>query len=134
MSGARILVVDDDPDAAGLAALMLRKAGYAADSVGSGDEALVCVAEAAFNLILLDINMPGMDGWEVLRILKADEATASIPVAMFSVRGEVREKVHGMQEGAVDYITKPFSYAEITGRVAGILRRGPRNAAGGAVT
>ena len=134
MSGARILVVDDDPDAAGLAALMLRKAGYVTDSVGSGPEALALVAETAFNLILLDINMPGMDGWEVLRVLKADDATAGIPVAMFSGRSEVRDKVHGMQEGAVDYITKPFSYDEITGRVAVILSRGPRHTAGGAVS
>ena len=134
MSGTRILVVDDDSDAAGLAALMLRKAGYAVDSVGSGDEALARVAAAAFELILLDINMPGMDGWAVLRILKADEASAGIPVAMFSGRGEVRDKVHGMQEGAVDYITKPFSYDEITGRVAAILRRNIQNSAGGAVS
>ena len=123
MSGARILVVDDDRDALGLAALMLGKAGYVVDGVASGKEALTRVAETSFSLILLDINMPGMDGWEVLRILKADEATAGIPVAMFSWRGEVRDKVHGLQEGALDYITKPFGVDELPARIATILRR-----------
>jgi len=132
MSGVRILVVDDDGDVAGMAALMLRKAGHEVESALSGPEALTRIARTAFDLILLDINMPGMDGWEVLRVLKADGATSAIPVAMLSGRGEVRDKVHGMQEGAVDYITKPFSYDDITGRVAVILRRDPGRATGGA--
>jgi two-component system OmpR family response regulator len=123
MSSARILVVDDQPDVCGLAALMLRKAGHEVNTVGSGAAALAQIAEIQYDIVLLDINMPGMDGWEVLKILKSDPATADLPVAMFSVRGEVRDKVHGMQGGAIDYITKPFAYEEITNRVASILRK-----------
>jgi len=123
LSAARILVVDDQADVCGLAALMLRKAGYEVNTVGSGAGALAQIQEIRYDMVLLDINMPGMDGWEVLRVLKADAGTANLPVAMFSVRGEVRDKVHGIQEGAIDYITKPFAYEEITGRVAAILRK-----------
>ena len=123
MTSARILVVDDQADVCGLAALMLRKAGHEVNTVGSGAAALAQIAELRYDIVLLDINMPGMDGWEVLRILKADPATADLPVAMFTVRGEIRDKVHGLQEGAIDYITKPFAYEEITGRVATILRQ-----------
>ena len=119
----RLLVVDDEPDVAGMASLVLSRAGYAVDTASSGDEALARLDGAAYDLILLDINMPGMDGWEVLRILKADDRTATIPVAMFSVRGEVRDKVHGLQEGALDYITKPFGVDELPARVSTILDR-----------
>ena len=120
---ARLLVVDDEPDVAGMAALVLSRAGYLVDTAASGNEALERIDSGHYALILLDINMPGMDGWEVLRVLKADERTAAIPVAMFSVRGEVRDKVHGLQEGALDYITKPFGVDELPARVATILDR-----------
>jgi DNA-binding response OmpR family regulator len=115
--------VDDDADVAAMATLVLRRAGYQVNTVASGPAALTQAAQIAYDLILLDINMPGMDGWEVLRILKADEETAHIPVAMFSIRGEVRDKVHGLQEGAFDYITKPFSVDDLRERVARILDR-----------
>ncbi len=75
------------------------------------------------DLVLLDINMPGMDGWEVLRLLKVDERTRGVPVALFSIRYDVREKVVGLQEGAYDYITKPFSYDELLNRVSRIFER-----------
>ncbi len=128
MNPARILVVDDNSDVSGMASLMLRKAGYQVNAVNSGPAALAQIGEINYDLVLLDINMPGMDGWEVLRVLKADPSTVSLPVVMFSVRGEIREKVHGIQEGAVDYITKPFSYDELTGRVATVLRKAAASA------
>jgi DNA-binding response OmpR family regulator len=127
----RILVVDDDADVAGMAALVLRRAGYQVTTVNSGDAALVQAVQISYDLILLDINMPGMDGWEVLRVLKADESTAGTPVAMFTIRGEVRDKVHGLQEGAFDYITKPFSVDELRERVALILNRNSATATQG---
>lgn len=123
MSG-RLLVVDDEPDVSRMAELILERAGYRVDVVSSGHEALARVEASHYDLILLDINMPGMDGWEVLRLLKADDATAAVPVAMFSVRGEVRDKVHGLQDGALDFITKPFGVEELPARVATILQRG----------
>ena len=120
----RLLVVDDEPDVSRMAALILGRAGYHVDVVASGQEALTRVETSHYDLILLDINMPGMDGWEVLRLLKADDETATVPVAMFSVRGEVRDKVHGLQDGALDFITKPFGVEELPARVATILQRG----------
>jgi DNA-binding response OmpR family regulator len=71
--------------------------------------------------VLLDINMPEMDGWETLRLIKADDATRHLPVVMFSVKGEVRDKVHGLQEGAVDYLTKPFEVDDLLKRVRRVL-------------
>ena len=114
-----------------MAALVLRRAGYHVNTVSSGDAALVQAAQISYDLILLDINMPGMDGWEVLRVLKADDSTAATPVAMFTIRGEVRDKVHGLQEGAYDYITKPFSVEELRERVALILSRNSATATQG---
>jgi DNA-binding response OmpR family regulator len=129
-SPARILVVDDDQDVATTAALVLRHEGHEVETAHSGPQGLARLAAVSFDLVLLDINMPGMDGWEVLRILKADESTDHIPVAMFSVRSEVRDKVHGLQDGALDYITKPFSVTELASRVAAILAREQLSAAG----
>ena len=127
----RILVVDDDHDVSTLAQRVLGRAGYAVEIADRGAKALQQIARESYDLILLDINMPGMDGWEVLRILKADPQTAGLPVAMFSVRGEVRDKVHGMQDGALDYITKPFGVDELPRRVAAILERPRAGVAGG---
>ena len=69
------------------------------------------------DLVLLDVMMPQMDGWEVLKLLRADEGTAHIPVAMLSARTEAKDRVHGLQEGAVDYICKPFSLQELLGKI-----------------
>jgi DNA-binding response OmpR family regulator len=125
MPGAatRILVVDDDSDIVAVASLVLRRAGHEVDTAGSGAEALKRALQKTYDLVLLDINMPGLDGWETLRLLRSDEATRGTAVAMFSVKSEVRDKVHGLQDGAVDYITKPFSVDELAARVAAILRR-----------
>ena len=117
----RILVVDDQDDIREMARLVLTGAGYEVVTASSGREALRLVRAAPFHLVLLDINMPEMDGWATLRLLKADEAFDALPVAMFSVKSEVRDKVAGLKDGAVDYITKPFSVDELTSRVLRIL-------------
>ena len=75
------------------------------------------LASEPFDLVLLDISMPEMDGWETLRLIRADEPLAELPVVMFSVKNEFHDKVHGMQEGAQDYITKPFEVDELLTRV-----------------
>ncbi len=122
MSGkGRVLVVDDDREILEMTALLLRGAQYDPRQAISGDEALYMVQEDAPDLILLDINMPAVDGWEVLRILKEDETTAHIPVVMFSVNFEVREKLRALQQGAADYITKPFDTGSLLHRVGEIL-------------
>lgn len=120
---ARILVVDDQSDILELTSTVLGGAGYEVVTLGSGAEAVERVALEPFDLVLLDINMPGMDGWETLRLIRADDRLAELPVAMFSIKGEVRDKVISMQEGAIDYITKPFVVDTLLARVERILER-----------
>jgi DNA-binding response OmpR family regulator len=120
-AGRRILVVDDQPEILGLAETILAGDGFQVATALSGDQALDRIFSEPFDLILLDINMPVMDGWETLRLMKADESLAAVPVVMFSVKGEIRSKVHGMQLGAVDYITKPFTMDDLLGRVRKVL-------------
>lgn len=117
----RVLVVDDQEDIREMARLVLTGAGYEVVTARSGREALKAVREAQFNLVLLDINMPELDGWSTLRLLRADEAHDDLAVAMFSVKSEVRDKVAGLKDGAIDYITKPFGVDELVFRVSRIL-------------
>jgi DNA-binding response OmpR family regulator len=76
--------------------------------------------------VLLDIMMPQMDGWEVLKLLRVDDETADIPVAMLSARTEAKDRVQGLQEGAVDYICKPFSLGELLAKIEGIFATGDK--------
>jgi len=124
----RVLVVDDQEDIREMARLVLIGAGYEVVTASSGREALTLVRAVSFDLMLLDINMPELDGWATLRLLRADEAHDALPVAMFSVKSEVRDKVAGLKDGAIDYITKPFGVDELASRVSRILAA----AAGGA--
>jgi len=117
----RILIVDDQQDILDLTAAVLSGAGYAVEAVNSGGEALERLQRQPFDLVLLDINMPEMDGWETLRVIRADEELGALPVAMFSVKGEFHDKVHSMQEGALDYITKPFVVDALLERIRRIL-------------
>ena len=119
----RVMVVDDDEEIVEMTRLILESGGYRVIPALSGEEALKAVSSARPDLILLDINMPGMDGWEILKLLKVDDETQGIPVAMFSIKFELRDKVHGLKEGAFDYITKPFSYDELLERVDRIFQR-----------
>ncbi len=115
------MVVDDDADIVDLTRLVLEGGGYRVVVARSGPEALDTLQNTRPGLILLDVNMPEMDGWQLLKILKVDERTVDIPVAMFSVKSEVRDKIRGLQDGAYDYIPKPFSYEELLGRVRRIF-------------
>lgn len=124
----RILVVDDQRDILDLTSTVLGGAGYEVRTCRSGSAALERVAGEAFDLVLLDINMPGMDGWETLRLLRADPERGGLPVVMFSVKGQFRDKVLGMQEGALDYITKPFVVDELIARVERIFANLDRGA------
>ena len=123
---ARVLVVDDQEDIREMARLVLQNAGFDVTTAPSGEEALRLARAGAFDLVLLDINMPGLDGWATLKLLRADGATADLPVAMFSVKSEVRDKVTSLQDGAVDFIAKPFSVDELVRRVARIVEVHPR--------
>lgn len=117
----RVLVVDDQEDIREMARLVLTGAGYEVATAASGPEGLKRARESAFDLVLLDINMPGLDGWATLRLLRADEGLDDLAVAMFSVKSEVRDKVASLKDGAIDYITKPFGVDELVNRVSRIL-------------
>jgi DNA-binding response OmpR family regulator len=127
---SRVLVVEDDPDIAALISHYLQKAGHTIDVIASGTAALRRVKDAAPDLILLDLMLPGMDGLLVCQTLRSDPATASIPIIMLTARGEEMERITGLELGADDYVTKPFSPRELTARVAALLRRVQRPAAG----
>jgi len=109
----RILAVDDEEHMTNLIRLHLRKAGYDVDVAMNGTEALAQVGVARPDLIVLDIMMPIVDGWEVLKRLRADPATASIPVIMLTSRSQDSDISRGWQEGVDSYLTKPFNPLEL---------------------
>jgi two-component system alkaline phosphatase synthesis response regulator PhoP len=119
----RILVVEDDRDIADLIAHALAKAGYETDRVASGPDALASARAAAPDAIILDLMLPGLDGFDVCRALRAHDGTASIPIIMLTARGEEADRVAGLELGADDYVTKPFSAKELVARVGALLRR-----------
>jgi DNA-binding response OmpR family regulator len=120
---SRVLVVEDDKDIADLIAHYLQKAGHSVDAAASGTAALQRVKASAPDLILLDLMLPGLDGLLVCQALRGDPATAAIPIIMLTARGEESERIAGLELGADDYVTKPFSPRELTARVAALLRR-----------
>lgn len=117
----KILIVDDEPRVSRLVSEVLTAVGYRVTAAGAGQAAIEKVAIERPDLVLLDIMMPQMDGWEVLKLLRIDEETASIPVAMLSARTEARDRVQGLQEGAIDYICKPFSLQELLAKIEAIF-------------
>jgi len=117
----KILVVDDEDDILHFLELVLREKGYDVATASGGHEALTKAQIEQPNLILLDIMMPQMDGWEVLKLLRVDEETADIPVAMLSARTEAKDRVQGLQEGAIDYICKPFSLQDLLVKIETIF-------------
>ena len=123
----KILVVDDEDDILQFLELVLREKGYEVVTAASGQEALTRAQIEKPDLVLLDIMMPQMDGWEVLKLLRVDEGTSDIPVAMLSARTEAKDRVQGLQEGAIDYICKPFSLQELLGRVEAIFEQVERS-------
>ena len=125
---ATILVVEDDPDIAALISRYLTRAGHQVEHLTSGSAVLSRVRRDAVDLIVLDVMLPGLDGMQVCRLLRAEPDTASIPVIMLTARGDESDRVTGLEIGADDYVTKPFSPNELTARVAALLRRTSRGA------
>jgi len=117
----KILVVDDEDDILHFLELVLKEKGYDVATASGGHEALTKAQIEKPNLILLDIMMPQMDGWEVLKLLRVDEETFEIPVAMLSARTEAKDRVQGLQEGAIDYICKPFSLQDLLAKIETIF-------------
>jgi len=118
-----ILVVEDDPDIANLIAHYLEKAGHEVKRLTSGTQVMAQLRAVPADLVILDLMLPGMDGLLVCQAMRADSATAAIPVIMLTARGDEADRVAGLELGADDYVTKPFSPKELVARVAARLRR-----------
>jgi two-component system, OmpR family, alkaline phosphatase synthesis response regulator PhoP len=123
MTKKEILVVDDEEDILELVAFNLTREGYLVRCVSSGEEALKIVKKQPPHLVILDLMLPGMDGLEAARRLKRDPATEGIPIIMLTAKGEEADVVTGLELGADDYVTKPFSPRVLTARVRTVLRR-----------
>jgi two-component system phosphate regulon response regulator PhoB len=127
---AKILVVDDEPDQVELLETNLTAAGFEVLTAGSGAEALQQARALHPALILLDVMLPGLDGLEVCKMLREDAATSSIPIIMLTARATEIDRVLGLELGADDYVTKPFSVRELVLRVKKLLQRQPGREAG----
>jgi len=128
-----VLVVDDEQDIAGLIKHGLEKGGdIEVEIVGTGDGALKAVNERTPDLIVLDLNLPVLSGLEVCRILRSRPNTATVPIIMLTARTSESDRVTGLDVGADDYITKPFSLRELAARVRAVLRRGRTESSNGA--
>jgi PleD family two-component response regulator len=122
-SGESILVVDDDPFIARLLEIELRAAGYEVRTASDGEKALEIVRQDCPDLILADVMMPNMDGYELTRRLRLDGRTATVSVILLTARGLSADKLEGFSVGADDYIVKPFDTPELLARIRGVLRR-----------
>jgi DNA-binding response OmpR family regulator len=121
-----ILVAEDDRDIADLIAHYVERSGWTPHAVGSGDEALACARKRPFDVVILDVMLPGMSGLEVCRALRSDPATSSIPIVMVTARAEETDRIIGLDIGADDYLTKPFSPNELVARIRAVVRRSKR--------
>jgi len=122
----RILIAEDDRDIAELVAHYLQKSGWTAHVARAGDEALAYARANAVDLVLLDVMLPGLSGIEVCRALRADRATAAVPIIMLTARAEEADRVAGLETGADDYVSKPFSPNELIARIRALMRRSHR--------
>ena len=125
----RILIVEDDPSLASGLARILEAEGYAVDVTSRGEQAIDAARRERFDLVILDIGLPGIDGFEVLRRLRGEESR--MPVLVLTARDTVNDRVHGLDLGADDYMAKPFAMPELAARVRALIRRsqaqtGPR--------
>ncbi len=118
----RVLVIEDEPDLLAGIARALRDEGYAVDTAADGEDGLFKAESWPYDLILLDVMLPGRDGWEIVRRLR--ERGRRVPVLMLTARDAVADRVRGLDSGADDYLTKPFALDELLARVRALIRRG----------
>lgn len=123
MGMKKILVVDDEPDLVELVSYNLKKEGYEVASALDGEEALGKLRSGAFDLLVLDLMLPGIQGIELCRILRGEPKTEHLPIVMLTARTEEIDRILGLELGADDYITKPFNPRELVARIKAILRR-----------
>ena len=120
MTGSTILLIDDDATLSELLSEQLRMAGYRALSAGDGASGLRAADEARPDLVILDVMMPGMDGFEACKTIRRESA---VPIVMLSARGEVMDRIVGLELGADDYLAKPFNPRELLARIRAVVRR-----------
>ena len=123
MGKHKMLVVDDEPDIVELVSYNLKKEGFDVASAADGEEALSMIRRGNFDFLILDLMLPGIQGMELCRILRNDPKTAHIPIIMLTAKGEEVDRILGLETGADDYMTKPFSPRELIARVKAVLRR-----------
>ncbi|MBM62353.1 MAG: DNA-binding response regulator [Acidobacteria bacterium] len=123
MTPDRIFVVEDDSDIAQLVEHHLKRAGFQVDTFLTGNEMLDLMRQHPPNLLVLDLMLPGLSGFDLCRMMRADSATAAIPIIMLTARTEEEDRVQGLELGADDYLTKPFSPRELVARIRAVLRR-----------
>lgn len=123
MTGKRLLLVEDDRPLADLVSFHFQRAGYSVTRTGDGEEALILVDEIKPDIVLLDWMIEGISGIEVCRRLRRRPASANVPILMLTARGEEEDRIRGLETGADDYITKPFSPKELVARAGAVLRR-----------
>lgn len=119
----KILIVDDEPDIVELVAYNLKKDGFRVTTASDGEEALHKIRKDKFDLVVLDLMLPGIQGVEICRIIRNDPKTAGTPIIMLTAKGEEVDRIIGLESGADDYMTKPFSPRELIARIKAVLRR-----------
>lgn len=119
----RILVIDDEPDLVELVTYHLKKEGFTVDTAFDGETALLKIRNGYYDLITLDLMLPGIQGFELCRLLRADPKTDSVPIIILSAKGEEVDRILGLEMGADDYVSKPFSPRELVARIKALLRR-----------
>jgi DNA-binding response OmpR family regulator len=119
----RIALIEDDADIAFTVRLNLQREGYDVTTFGNGQDGLAAVQRGGFEFVILDLNLPDLDGFTICRELRRDPRTEGIPIIMLTARGAERDRVMGLELGADDYLTKPFSVRELVARVAAVWRR-----------
>lgn len=120
LSKLQVLIVDDEWNMRNLLRIYLKKEGFATMEAATGQEALSLIRQHSFNMILLDVMMPDMDGWQVCKVIRE---TSTVPVLMLTARTDTKDKVKGLDIGADDYLTKPFEPEELLARIYSLLRR-----------
>jgi phosphate regulon transcriptional regulator PhoB len=123
MNRRKMLVVDDEPDIVELVSYNLKKEGFDVASASDGEEALGMIKKGDFDFLILDLMLPRIQGMELCRILRNDPKTAQIPIIMLTAKGEEVDRIIGLETGADDYMTKPFSPRELIARVKAVMRR-----------
>ena len=124
----RLLLIEDHADLATWVAKTLRQTGFAVDVIAHGDQAVAALITQTYDLVILDLSLPGMDGLEILRHIRSQERTIHLPVIILTARGSPEDRVKGLNLGADDYLPKPFEVDELEARIKALLRRSHQQA------